>query len=515
MLTPTAFPSPGYLGLNKQQESIPLGPEWAVVADNGVIDSAGRIAARKGWTKLTTSAISGTPTIEALWEQVVEAGTAELIAAGGNQLWSSADNGVTWTDRTGSLSFTNNNYQFVNFNGKCIACVAGEGLASRTTGNFATIAATSGTIPPNPVAVLAAFGRVWSVGSDLQTIYYSALLDEAKYATADGAGTIDMTSVWTQGTDIVVALAAFNGRLVVFGRNHIILWSDGKGTELGVDPNELYVEEALEGVGLVARDSVQNIGEGELMFLSQNGVRSLTRVIVEKGQSFLSVTENIRDSVISEFLASSVTQTKVRSVYSPENGFYLLSSIDVGKTICIDMRQQFQSGARRAFIWKGFAPYSMAHTTVGSGKGRVLFGWAAGLVGYYAGYNDNAATYRFEFRSPFLDLGPEENAIYKELKRVRMTAYSGGGLAPVLYWRWDFSTTTYSQTFTYDAGADAEYGIAEFSIAEFGGSSAQRSSIAAGWGSGQYFCLGVIVDIDGRPFALQNLTAYYDKANFA
>ena len=37
MLTPTAFPSPGYLGLNKQQESIPLGPEWAVVADNGVI----------------------------------------------------------------------------------------------------------------------------------------------------------------------------------------------------------------------------------------------------------------------------------------------------------------------------------------------------------------------------------------------------------------------------------------------------------------------------------------------
>ena len=511
MLTPTAFPSPGYLGLNKQQESVPLGPEWAVVADNGVIDSAGRIAARKGWSKLTSSPITGSPTIEALWEHVVEAGTTELVAAGGDKLWSSDDSGATWTDRTGSLSFTNDNYQFANFNGKCIACTSGEGLASRTTGNFATISATSGTIPSNPVAILAAFGRLWSVGSDLQTIYYSALLDETKYATADGAGTIDMSSVWSNGTDIVVALAAFNGRLVVFGRKHIIVWSDGKGSELGVDPNELYVEESIEGVGTVARDSVCNIGEGELMFLSQSGIRSLARVLVEKGQPFYSVTENIRDAVIADFLDSGVDQTKVRSAFSAQNGFYLLSSIDAGKTVCVDMRAAFQNGARRVFLWRGFTPYSMA-TRV---NGDLLFGWAGGLVGKYAGYNDNTASYRFEFRSPFLDLGPEQNAFYKELKRIRMTAYSGGGLTPVLYWRWDFSTTSYSQTFVYDSATDAEYGISEFGIAEFGGSSTQRTSMAGGWGAGQYFCMGVIVDIDGRPFALQNITAYYDKANFA
>ena len=42
--------APGFNGLNKTQESSVLTPEWATKADNLVIDAAGQLAERKGFT---------------------------------------------------------------------------------------------------------------------------------------------------------------------------------------------------------------------------------------------------------------------------------------------------------------------------------------------------------------------------------------------------------------------------------------------------------------------------------
>ena len=50
--------APGFYGLNTQDSSIQLSSGYALEAFNCVIDQYGRIGARKGWSKVNTSAAS-------------------------------------------------------------------------------------------------------------------------------------------------------------------------------------------------------------------------------------------------------------------------------------------------------------------------------------------------------------------------------------------------------------------------------------------------------------------------
>jgi hypothetical protein len=43
--------------------------------------------------------------------------------------------------------------------------------------------------------------------------------------------------------------------LIVIGKRHIVIWTDGAGAALGLDPTNIYVEDVIvEGAGTVARD---------------------------------------------------------------------------------------------------------------------------------------------------------------------------------------------------------------------------------------------------------------------
>lgn len=508
-LQSVTFPSPGFLGLNKQQSQVPTTPEWATEAKNAVVDAAGRIAARKGYVNLTSSAISGNPAVQALHEYITASGVTSLIAGANSKLWESTDDGATFTDRTGALVISGSKFQFVNFNGKVIACQAGHSLAVKTSGNFALIVATSGTVPTAPVAVLAAYGRVWALESDLQTIKYSALLDETKYDAADGGGVIDLRQVWTVGTDTGVALKAFGGRLVVFGKRHIVLWTDGAGAALGLDPTNIYVEDVIEGAGTVARDSVVNIGEGDLVFLSPNGVRSIQRVLQEQQTPVADLTKNSRQYFNDLLLAPTIDHTETRAVYSPEEGFYLLTVPDANTTLCVDVRQPLEDGTYRITDWPAFIPNSMARRI----DGTVLFGWA-GKVGKYYGYNDDTAVYRFVFRSAWLDLS-DENAFLKAMKRIKLIAFSPAGVSPIVKWFWDFKRDLYFHQLNYVGDGSDEYGNGDYGTAEYSGVLSQRIDFAPTRGTGQYFMIGVELEVDGSPFAVQSLTAYYQKGRLA
>lgn len=503
------FPGPGFLGLNREQEQVPLGPEWAVRATNGLIDSAGRMSSRKGWVNQTTVAFTGNT--EQLHEYVDAAGATTLIAAGGDKLWESSDNGSTWTDRTGALTPTGaDNWQFVNFNGKCFAVKSGHAIIRKTSGNFATFAAATGTLPPNPVAIIAAFGRIWCVGSDLQTIYYCALLDETKWATADGGGLIDMRTVWTHGIDTVTALAALGARFIVLGTQNIVLWVDGTGSELGIDPLTMIVEDTIEGTGTTARDSVCNIGEGDLYFLGPNGVRSLVRSRIEVQTPVTDLSANNRSYFNALVQDSTVDKTKIRGVYSSQESFYLLSVPDSLKTFCFDTRLPLQDSSLRFFEWE-LAPLSLCFRR----NKDLLFGFGSGIVGKYSGYNDNAATYRFEFRSAFLKLGPEIDAFLKQIKRIKVMCYVSAATMLIVKWAYDFSPDQSTQILSLPASATSEYGDAQFGVDEFGGSSGSRQPQSSGGGYGQYFQVGIEVEIDGSPFAIRNITTYYTMGRLA
>jgi len=502
-LSPVSFPAPGFLGLNKQKGQVPLGPEWAVDARNAVIDGAGRIASRKGYVNQTTSAISGTPAILSLHEYVKSNGTTSLIAGTVADIFESTDNGASWASVEGSLAVSGGHWQFVNYNDKVIGAQAGHPLSVKTSGNFAAIVAASGVVPVQPTAVLAAFGRIWTVSADGKTLKWCALLDETKWSTGDGGGSQDLNYLWTKGTDTGVALAAFGSTLVVFGRRHIFLLTDGSGSDRGLDPTTMYVGDTIEGIGCAARDSVQPLGEGDIIFLSQNGIRSMSRTIQEKQTPLNDLTANSRDFVNAILLSGAASGVKMKSVSSPENGFYLISSPDSSRTFCVDTRAVLPDGTFRIFDWSGFIPSAIARRV----NGDVLFGWA-GKVGKYSGYLDDAATYRFAFRSGFLDLGPEANVLRKELKAIYLTAFSPAAQTATVKWYWDWRSDFFNYLLTYDVDATSEFGIGDYDTAEFGGVVAQRIDRIPGWGSGQYVSIGVEMDINGAPYALNSITLY-------
>ena len=77
--------APGFSGLNTQDSSIQLDSGFALEANNCVIDRYGRIGARKGWTKVNTSAAS-TGSFRAVYELIKDDGTV-VISAANNKIY--------------------------------------------------------------------------------------------------------------------------------------------------------------------------------------------------------------------------------------------------------------------------------------------------------------------------------------------------------------------------------------------------------------------------------------------
>src|SRR5690606_28370801 len=292
---PVTLVSPGRRGLNKERSNDLLGAEWATEALNCVLNREGRLAARKGWSNQTTGAVSDNASIAVLFEYLQADGTGQMIVAADNKIFKDVDDFTdNANDITPSSAPSANDWQFVNFNDKVLGFQQDHTpIVWDGSSTFADLSASSGTLPKGNAAC-AAFGRIWAIDDDGQTIKYCALLDETKWAEADGGGSLDMRNVWTQGMDRAIAIIAFGANLVVFGRNHIIFYADDSGSVLGVNPDQLYVVDTIEGTGTVARDSVQALGEGDIAYLSRHGIQLLGRVVRARSNPSVTVSKNIR-----------------------------------------------------------------------------------------------------------------------------------------------------------------------------------------------------------------------------
>lgn len=84
-----AIQAPGFYGLNIQDSTVQLTSGFALEAYNCVIDRYGRIGARKGWTKVNTSAV-GSGSFKAIFELVKDDGNVVLSAAN-NHIYTGTD----------------------------------------------------------------------------------------------------------------------------------------------------------------------------------------------------------------------------------------------------------------------------------------------------------------------------------------------------------------------------------------------------------------------------------------
>jgi hypothetical protein len=77
-------------------------------------------------------------------------------------------------------------------------------------------------------------------------------------------------------------------------------------------------------------------------------------------------------------------------------------------------------------------------------------------------------------------------------------------------WGFDFAGITHTAQVLLEGNPAAEYGIAEFHIAEYGSGELQRAVRIPGAGTGQYFRIGIDIAINGHPFGIQAINALYE-----
>ena len=97
------------------------------------------------------------------------------------------------------------------------------------------------------------------------------------------------------------------------------------------------LHDTVEGVGCIARDSVQHTGT-DILFLSEDGVRSFSRTIQEKSMPMRDLSNNVRTDLTS--LIGQQTNP-IKSVYSADEAFYLLVFPDSQTVYCFDMQKFF------------------------------------------------------------------------------------------------------------------------------------------------------------------------------
>lgn len=502
----------GINGLNTQDNPASLDTSWLTDADNIVLRESGRISFRKG---LKQKVLATTAKVGSIAEDTAN---DKIVCSVGANVYE-----VDFTAPT--AAFTNSfatgasdsNWQWRKFNNELYAFQSGSDPLDYDNGTFtllknsATYNAPSGITNFNPSCGLGYYGRIWAGGvtEKKDVVFYSDTLDGHRYNTG-AAGQLDLKTVW--GSDEIVAIEAFFGKLVIFGSHNIVIYNNPE------DPNTMTLDEVIRGIGLASRDSVQPIGD-DLIFLSHTGLRSLGRTTEKDNIPMQDYSSNIKDSLIRHLQQS----TNICSVYVSNEGMYLLSFVDLNLTYVFDMKHVTPNNTPRVTTWSftnDLGPSSFAYTE----SQGFLIGQEDGSISEYDGYYDvkyvsggNHTKYSFngKFKTTWLDLG--EGSVAAILKKMTAVVNGGQGTVVGVKWYTDFSTEPRRNvSFTLNptaSGTSFLYGAAVslYGTAKYAPSYGLKEYSVPLVGSAKYLQFELDAETKGYVASLQDMTLLYKQ----
>ena len=491
-LVSSSIAAPGFFGLNTQESSITLSSGYALQADNCVIDSEGRLGARKGFVYQTTSGGTSSSLV-GMHDYVGSTGHLGYITWGNGSIYKGL--GTLTAISTGHGS--NNDWQAASLGGFVYLAQAGKAML-RVDSNFTVTTHATTSSNHQFSFVTSAYGRLWAGGTatDKYTLYGSDLVNGAFHGGS--TLTLDLRKVWTNGGDEIVSVAGFNGRIIVFCKRCIVILGDNNNSDLAIAATELNVVEILENVGCVSKKSIQVVGD-DIYFLANSGLRSLNRVIQEKSNPLADLSINIRDDLVK--IINLATNENVTSIYSASNAFYLLLFPSSNLIYCFDTRGKLENGGLRVTKW--------VDTQILSGlsafDGTLYLGLVNGIA-KYSSFQDNGVSYYLAYRTNYFDF--DQPTVNKIIKTVGVTVIGGGGQNFSIKVGTDYTDQPRSYNRTIKQSSVSEYDIAEYNIAEFtGGGLTDRIKVPVG-GQGSVLQLGFEAYINGDQLSIQKFDVY-------
>jgi hypothetical protein len=521
--------APGFFGLNTERSPVALGPEWAAIADNVIIDASGRVGSRKGFRLLTADNTDlGSAKITNIHEANYTDGTSLYFATGNNKFF-------TFNKATGALTEitagapSGDDWQIATLNDDTFFFQRGEvpRVYDKSTSTFSLITAHTdydGTAP-NADCVVAAYGRLWAGGVDGERsiLYWSDLRIGADWfgsaAPGSTAGALDLTNLWPTGNDQIKAIAAHNNKLIVFGdQNVLVFGSSAADGRLGDPANDLFIEDTIVDIGILGKYAWAVVGS-DLWFIDYSGLRSLGRTIQEKSLPIGLLSVNVD----TQFRSNARTAgTDARLFYSPDEAFVLAIFETQPITWVFDTRQFTEGGGARVTTWSNL-DFQCASRAA---DGTVWFGNNDG-INEYGGFADKSSalgiggdSYRFRYYTHPQLFG--EPAKLKIPKEVDFTIAGGLGQQAVAYWGFSYAYLFHRQPFVlnsvtpdfYNNGpndqynwtpADPDYDTNTDDITEYGSGNTIGEYDIPLSGSGRAVVIGLEADVLGQQLSLQEI----------
>ena len=498
--------APGFFGLNTQDSPLDLAAGFALVATNCIIDQYGRIGSRKGWARVNSSSGNlGANNVGVVHELVQSDGTLTILFAGNNKLFkldgSNAVVELTYGGGGTAPTITASNWSCASLNGITYFFQVGHDPLifdpAVSTSTYRRVSEKTGYVGTVPSAniVISAFGRLWvaDTTTDNVTVGFSDLLAGHIWSTGT-AGTLNIDRVWPNGADEITGLAAHNGFLIIFGKRQILVYANA------TTPSTMSLSDTVGGIGCIARDSIQSTGK-DILFLSNSGVRSFARTIIEKSAPIGDLSKNIR----SDFMAiiGSETLANIKTVYSETEAFYLITLPTVKEVFCFDTRVQLQDGSFRVTVWDSIEPTALLSRR----NGDVLIG-KNGYIGKYSNYLDHTSVYRMMYFTNHADLGDAN--VTSLLKRLKIVVIGGTNQFVTMKWGFDFTTNYLSANAQIPTQSVSEYGVAEYGanatvVAQYSDGVALQTLVVQASGSGKIVQTGYESNINGSPLSIQRI----------
>jgi hypothetical protein len=505
-LKTTSINSPAFYGLNTMDSEVTLDPKYARYAENCIIDKGGRVASRKGWQYIAQTDPVSTVNLKGM-HRFVDINGDEYFGAWSDTAFYIKDGGdlnpVTYNNTPGVNTLTDGNWQAATLNDAAFLFQRGYEpiYFNPTTGVLDDISTQGKGTPPTGNTVLSAYGRIWvaDTPTNKTTVYWSDLLDGAEWRPGTGTvGSLDISGILVYGNDEIVGLGAHNGRLIIFCKNNIIIMDDQSAGKQYLDPADMSLVEVISGVGCIARDSIVNTGN-DIFFLSESGVRALSRTIQEKSQPMRDISRNVRDTLVDE--ASRVNPDEIKACYSDHHAFYLLALPENSTVYCFDMRAPLQNGSARVTRWNG-----VTHTSWLGFDGSLYMTNTQGIAEYY-GYQDNGQSYQMQYYTNYFTFDMPN--IVKIVKNIGATVFGATGQTFTTKVATDYKDKYTSYHLVVADGTPAEYNIDEYNTtAEYSsGAMVENIRIAAG-GSGFVIQLGFESKINGGFLSIQQIDLY-------
>jgi len=530
-ITPIVLNGLGSAGLNTQSQDSTLGPEWLTLADNVVYDYQGRIASRKGIKQVSKTVGSS---IKSIGGFIKSDRSREYFAASGANVYK-IDTTVTPYSLT-SQSFsgtpqtiTDSNWQWVNFNNEFWGVQSGHKVINYDGTNWydmedlGTYAAAGGVSTFDPSCALGEFGRMWYGGitEDPGTVYYSDnLIGEA--LSGGASGSLDLHTVW--GNDEVVGLAALMDRLIIFGKENIVIY---KGADI---PSTMELEEVIKGVGLAGRDNICYVST-DVIFMSYEGLKSIQRITETDGKAPIDDLSIAVRNDLTRILATTDVDD-IKSSYYQEDGIVVTFMPNENIAYCFDFStRQIPRITTWSFTnapicglgtidgklyigltnsvaeYDGYYDVSISDVTGTYGNQSVCEAadntWETSTCWSYTNSN-----YSYTFQSSWLDL--QNPVLAKIVKRGLFTIVGGRGANAEVFISKDYETdSAFSNSFTLSSlgtiylygKTGTLYGTATYGAAE--GPKEYKVSLAR---TGKVIRLKMTVEVNGNYSSLVNTT---------